>query len=197
MVLTLTGYTEKQALRWLSDATQADLQPVLTQDELRRLLAVCRVADEDGNLPDSFDAWTASETYAVGERVVPVPRNGYVYRVVTSGQSGTVAPTWSTTIDASVTDNTVTWTVEDDADWVPTYDATRIRKAAAAGWRLKADKLSEGETFSGDGFSDHPETRRQYCLDRAKTFEKGSAGTMMLGGSIYDGYRRPHVEIVN
>lgn len=197
MTVLLQGYTSKQALRWLSDATQADLEPVLSTSELTNLLAVCRIADEDGNLPDAFDGWVASEAYAVGERVVPVPRNGYVYRVVTAGQSGVSAPTWSTTIDASVTDGTVTWTVEDTADWVPTYSATTINKSAAAGWRMKADKLSEGETFSGDGFSDHPEERRNYCLKRAAEYtRKGGAGTIDLSCSRYDGYR-PVVELVN
>lgn len=196
MTILLAGYTDKQALRWLADKVQADLEPVLTVDELRRLLAVCAIADEDGNLPDPFDAWVAGETYAIGERVVPVPRNGYVYKVTTAGTSGVGAPTWSTTIDASATDGTVTWTVEDTAPWVPTYDAVRIKRAAAAGWRLKADKLSEGETFSGDGFSDHPEERRTYCLMRAREFDKGNAGTLTLGGSPYDGYR-PNVVLVN
>lgn len=197
MTVLLTGYTQRQALNWLRDATQADLEPTLSDSELVNLLAVCRIADEDGNLPDPFEAWVASEAYPVGERVVPNPRNGYVYRVMTAGTSGVSAPTWSTTIDATVTDGSVTWTVEDTAPYVPTYDATRINRAAAEGWRRKAAKLSQWESFSADDGSFRPEERRDFCLTMATKFDKkGGSGTIDLSCAGSDRYR-PNVVLVN
>jgi hypothetical protein len=193
----LTGYTEKAALRWLTDATQADLDPVLTTDELRSLLAVARIADEDGNLPDPFEAWVASEAYPVGERVVPAIRNGYVYRVTAAGTSGVSAPTWSTTIDATVTDGSVTWTVEDTAPYVPTYDATRINRAAAEGWRRKIDKLGTLMQVSSGDDSINPDGLRKAWAERAASFaKKGGAGTIDLSCSPSDRYR-PNVVLVS
>lgn len=198
MTVLLTGYSERQALRWLADAVQASLDPILTTDDLRCLLAVCRITDENGNLPDAFDRWTASTEYPVGERVVPSLRNGYVYRVSTPGTSGSSVPTWSTTIDASVTDGTVIWTVEDTAPWVPTYDAVRINRAAGDGWRRKAAKLSESESFSADDGSFRPEERRSFCLEMAAKYDKkGGAGTLSLGGPSQYDTMRSHVVLVN
>ncbi|RCG31966.1 DUF4082 domain-containing protein [Sphaerisporangium album] len=47
--------------------------------------------------------------YAVGDLRRPASSNGHVYRCVTSGTSGSSAPTWPTTSLSTVTDGTVTW----------------------------------------------------------------------------------------
>lgn len=196
-MILVAGLDETEALLDLSDKVQADVAPTLSLDELLRLLPVAAIADEDGNLPDRFRRWAANTVYAIRARVVPYPRNGYVYVAVTSGQSGTVAPTWSTTIDATFADGGVTWRVEDEAGWVPTYCPRRLNKAAAKGCYMKADKLGDGETFSGDGFSDHPETRRDYWIKRGDAYARtGGAGTIDLGGSVYDRYPANVVRVV-
>lgn len=56
-------------------------------------------------------AWTANTSYSVGTIVSPTAgsANGLVFRCTTAGTSGATQPTWATTINSSVTDNTVTW----------------------------------------------------------------------------------------
>lgn len=57
--------------------------------------------------------WTASAQY-VRNRIL-LPGNGYQYRNLTAtgvGRSGTTQPTWPTTIGATVTDGSITWSCE-------------------------------------------------------------------------------------
>ena len=54
--------------------------------------------------------WGASAAYSLDAVVESTTRNGYRYRCTVAGQSGTTQPTWPTTLDATVTDGTVTWT---------------------------------------------------------------------------------------
>lgn len=57
--------------------------------------------------------WSASATY-VRNRIL-LPGNGYQYRNLTNtgvGRSGTTQPTWPTTIGATVTDGSLTWSCE-------------------------------------------------------------------------------------
>lgn len=72
----------------------------------------------------------------------------------------------------------------DDDDWTATYSTVYLNASAAEGWRWKAGKLSEGETFSADGASFNPEVRRQFCLDMAERYGKRIAGTMRTPGRV-------------
>lgn len=76
-----------------------------------------------------------STAYNVGEVRRPSTGNGFLYRVAVAGTSSGTAPTWPTTIGATVTDGGVTWTcvgkgavMLDAADlsWT-TFTATGIR----------------------------------------------------------------------
>jgi len=58
----------------------------------------------------SVPAWQASHAYAAGARVVPVSANNRVYQAGGAGTSAASAPTWPTTVGATVTDGGVTWT---------------------------------------------------------------------------------------
>lgn len=66
--------------------------------------------------------------------------------------------------------------------WEPTYGAIEINGSAAEGWRWKAAKLGAGETFSSDGATFNPETRRQFCMDMAKQYQSRIHGTQRMTG---------------
>jgi hypothetical protein len=75
--------------------------------------------DTGESIPTQPDAWAAATPYALNDIVVPTtPRvsKGLQARVTTAGISGASEPTWSTTDGGTVTDNAVTWTMEDLAD---------------------------------------------------------------------------------
>lgn len=53
--------------------------------------------------------------YSVGQKVVPLALNGYVYECTVAGTShATNEPSWPTTLAQTVTDGTVTWRCETD-----------------------------------------------------------------------------------
>ena len=58
----------------------------------------------------SDPAWEATTAYAVGDTVVPLIANGFVYDVTNAGTTGGSEPTWPTTEDDTVTDGTVIFT---------------------------------------------------------------------------------------
>jgi hypothetical protein len=53
--------------------------------------------------------WAASTARAVGNLIVDA--NGNIERCTTAGTSGTTAPTWATTLNASTTDGAAVWTL--------------------------------------------------------------------------------------
>lgn len=59
------------------------------------------------------NSWTTthavSTAFTVGRVVRPSTGNGYLYQVVVAGTTAASAPTWPTTVGATVTDGTVTW----------------------------------------------------------------------------------------
>lgn len=178
------GYNETDALAELQDRTQSAIEPVLTTAELLRYLRFAAIADENGNEPDAWPSWSASTAYSLNYRVVPATRNGYVYIVTTAGISGASGPSFSTTIDATTSDNTVTWTTEATAPWVPTYSNGGIDRAAFEGWTRKYQKLTAGETFSADGASFDPARRRADIMEMIRLYKSkaGSAGSFKLTG---------------
>jgi len=81
---------------------------------------------------------------------------------------------------AAILDNT--GRTSSDASWTPTYAAGSLNAAAAEGWRWKAGKLGDGETFTGDGATFSPEIRRQFCMDQADVYRKRIVGSVPLIG---------------
>jgi hypothetical protein len=171
---------QRVALQTLSDLVQASVEPVLSAAELTRLLRYAQVADEDGNAPDTYETWAASTAYGINERVVPQPRNGYVYKVTTSGTSGLTQPTFPAAIGQTVTDGGVTWTCEAEAGWVPSYDSYWLNKSAAEGWEMKAAKISDEDHFTADGGSFAPELRREQMKAKAKTYRNRLVGSVRV-----------------
>lgn len=58
----------------------------------------------------SPSARAALTVYSAGDFVLPTTLNGYRYECTTGGTTATPAPTWPTTVGATVTDGTVVWT---------------------------------------------------------------------------------------
>ena len=57
----------------------------------------------------TVSAAATSTAYAVGAQVKPASTPLYIYQCTTAGTSGGSAPTWPTTVGATVTDGTVVW----------------------------------------------------------------------------------------
>lgn len=53
--------------------------------------------------------WEPSHVYVAGDIVRPAVKNGHSYLCAIGGTSHTSAPTWPTTENQTVTDNTITW----------------------------------------------------------------------------------------
>jgi hypothetical protein len=67
-------------------------------------------------------AWAASTARGTGYMVIDA--NGNLQEVTTAGTTGASAPAWATTVGATTTDGTVTWTCEALKGYTPTSGAT-------------------------------------------------------------------------
>lgn len=76
--------------------------------------------------------WAATTVYAVGARVKATATPTHIFVCTVAGTSGGSAPTWPTTVDATVTDGTVTWRVEtlitlvENTDYTVDLDLARV-----------------------------------------------------------------------
>lgn len=83
--------------------------------------------DSSGNLalvfPESssgplYATAQVSHAYQIGDFVVPVTNNGWIYRCTVAGTSSGSAPTWPIVINTTVVDGTVTWTAIAKPIWL-------------------------------------------------------------------------------
>ncbi len=163
----------------LISMTDANSDPVLTSADLDRLLSEAKVADANGNPPDTYADWQANTAYAVGAEVVPSPRNGHLYRCTVAGTSGAVQPAFPTATGATLADGTATWIEDGATSWTPSYD---VDAAAVEGWTLKAGRAAARIDFSTDGqqFSNSQVAER--CLAMAQHYARRVFGTLRLSG---------------
>jgi hypothetical protein len=183
------GYDD--AIAELSDMVAASTDPALSVAELRRLLRVAQVRDRDGNDPDTYAIWAATAAAPVGTEVVPTIRNGFAYRVTTAGTTGANEPAWPVVVDDQIADGTTTWTCVAVAAWLPSYDRMALNLAAAEGWRRKAGKLSDNETFSTDGSFVQAQLRRGDMMAMADKYRKKFIGSPALVGRVRQGIDDP------
>lgn len=66
--------------------------------------------------PKTPTTWAAATAYAKHAVITPTVGNTRWYRALNAGTShATTQPTWSTTVGATITDNTITWVCQDSA----------------------------------------------------------------------------------
>ena len=137
----------------------ADHEPTLSVEELHTLL-------QQVQLPRAFSSWESGKAYAVGNKVIPSPRNGLVYQVSVAGTSGTVQPAFD---NGSVDDNTVTWAVSTtDID-----DAYNLNRAASQGWRIKAGRVANRYDIKDDTSATTRSQLFKHCMDMYKSYRVG------------------------
>jgi hypothetical protein len=148
-----------------------DAEPTLTADDLDAMVAAARLADLDGNPPDSYQPWPgAGVSLPVGALAVPTTRNGIVYRVTVAagqGRTGATEPIWPVGT-GTVIDNELTWAPYGSAPWTPTWS---INAGAAEGWRIKAAKAAENYSFSAGVDRFGVNELLDNCLRMARMYE--------------------------
>jgi len=114
-----------------------------------------------GSILDSysrFTTWTASTTYAVGDRVVPTTPNGRVYECRVAGTSGTTQPDYPVypayqfqgfSIEDGASNPRLTWVDMGPAN-IERYD---VRTATRQGWLIKASRCAS-DIDAKEGTSD-------------------------------------------
>lgn len=168
------------ALAELRMLAAAGEDPALNDADLDLCLARIGTTDASGNDPDRYVGWAGGAAVLLGANVAP--RNGYLYECTVAGTTGASAPTWPTSLNATVTDGGVTWKNVGTTSWTPTFLLRLLPKAVGTAFRVKAAKLTPGETFSGDGVSFDPDVRRQALLAMAQEWERKVVGTVGYGG---------------
>lgn len=124
---------------------------------------------------DRFTPWTATTTYAVGDRIVPTTPNGRIYEARRAGTSGGTEPQWPTSpwlqftgfgISDGTSDPQLLW-----ADMGPAHvERYDVRSAARQCWLIKASRVA-GEIDSKDGTSDvRLSELHAHCMAMSGTF---------------------------
>ena len=105
--------------------------------------------------------WKPNTTYYPFQYVRPTVENGFQYAAVDGGKSGSVEPTWPTTINATVDDGTIQWTAVPVDERIPFVlgaledgtpavfmDTAYIKNASITSAKigdLDADKITTGD----------------------------------------------------
>ena len=131
-----------------------------------------------GSILDSFSrftTWTASTTYAVGDRIVPTTPNGRVYECRQAGTSGTTQPDFPTTwgwawegylLTEGASNPQLAWVDMGPAN-VERYD---VRTATRQAWLIKASRVA-ADIDAKEGTSDVKLSQlMQNCLTMADKF---------------------------
>lgn len=172
----------RDRIRLFTDYTS---DPALTEGDIDVLLQMSRRVDNFGIPPDRYAEWSPGTQYAIGDQVSPfsifgdqfiqVKRNGYYYTCSVAGKTGTSQPVFPTTVGATVTDGTATWTCSGTAPWNPSYD---VNYAIAQGWLLKTGRLVGHYNYMANGKMLTREQMYTHCMKQYRLF---SARTPIRG----------------
>lgn len=178
--------TDQQVRDRLRSLCPPDAIPALDADDLDAMVAAAKLADIDGNPPDSYQPWPGpGVALAVGALAVPTDRNGYAYRVQSvagSGLTGATEPIWPAAT-GTVVDGGLTWAAYDLALWTPTWS---INAGAAHGWRIKAGKAAEDYTFSAGVDRFDVNQLLDNCLRMARMYEGSGVAVLSSRDSRRD-----------
>lgn len=158
--------TPEEELRSL---VAADIDPVLSDDEIRILL-------DNNAIVSKYATWAPNKAYSVGQQVVAYPRNGFVYRVTVAGTSGATQPAFPTLLTETVTDGGVTWEIPSSTTpgiLVGVETPYNLRKAAAAGWLLKASKCVNRVDMKTEVHGLSRDQMFKHCMAMRKEFLRG------------------------
>lgn len=184
--MSSTRLTQTQARTRLKRMVAWDADPTLTSDEVDELLALSRVADVYGVMPDAYDDAARSTAYVIGDLRVPPERNNHVYRCTTAGTTASSEPAWPTASGGTVTDGGAVWTEYGSAPWRGAWD---LNRGAAEGWRWKAAAAANRFEFSTGGQSFKRDQVVAHCQQMAKQFAAKivtSAVSQPVGGTPYE-----------
>lgn len=155
----------------LRSMVQADEDPNLSNDEVDTLLHTYRIIS-------TFNEWLPATVYTLGNNRVPRFGNDHYYVVTVAGTSGPNEPAFPVAPFATVTDGTVTW------QEAGTYASYNLRKAAGAGWLLKAAKVANRYDVDVDRFQRLKRDQLiQHCLEMAKQFNGRFITSTRFGGA--------------
>jgi hypothetical protein len=182
---------ETEARTRLSDLVAATVFPTLDAAQLDRLLRDARRVDTEGYLPSDDTEWAPTTVYALDDLVVPILRNGHVYRVTTAGTSGVTEPVWPVEVGSVVTLDGVEYTEDNAAQttgiWTGTWDFNR---AAAEGWQIKAGMVTNRHAFGSNQGNYNPEQVYDHCMKMVEFYRQKIVTSIRMASDRWDGSGR-------
>lgn len=183
--------SEVDARARLSDMVAANVFPVLSADQITRLLRLARREDQYGWLPswDDYIEWQPTHDYTLNDLAVPTTRNGHVYIVSVAGTSGTEEPAWPTNAQDTVTQDGVEYTEITDFlnVWYGRWD---LNAAAAEGWRIKAGLVSNRHSFGTNQGNYNPEQLFDHCMKMADYYASKQVASIQIETGFWNGRGR-------
>lgn len=172
--MAIPDKTEAELRLEIKTLVQADALPVLSESQIDILVRQSFLPDTMRNVPDLAFERVGNKAYVVGQKMIPMNRNGHVYVCTTAGITNATEPTFPGDTEEVVIDGTAQWTENGVAKWTPTYDTFA---AIGDGWEMKASMCVGNYAFSSDGQTFNRQQVYDHCMDMAKSWKRRKAGT--------------------
>lgn len=144
------------------------------------------INDSGFNSSSAFppSTWTASTAYASGAYVLPTVANHYYYVANPGGTSGASQPTWPTSVGASVSDGSVTWTC---VGYIAQALTAAVKLIDCQNLCVQGNNITATDSASYNGFG-------ILTLSSARTSQKnfisGNCISAPYTGALYNGQER-------